>query len=607
MKKILLVLLLYSLIFIPSAFAMPPFAGGEVTSPYGEDEHFGHVHMGIDIGTESGTYIKAPFNGIVENGAGNGYIYWVSIRNVATGEELFFGDCSADTLNMPTGYVSEGTIIGYTGGDYYDGPLGFSTGPHTHVEYWPQGEGSYADPAPYLQSLGVDLSGNVVSEGGHGGGSGGSFRQGADNIALPWGVESMYRLGESVNKLIKDFVDAISKGYSAILSLSLGLLALLCIIDLCVPLVLTGECSIPQMAEKIVKYGFLFFVCASWQMLVNDFFLDFVISVSGTFVADADIISSNISQPQFILQKCVFLLTPGLNKIAAMGSMDFLNNLGYAVIILLVTFIVILAYFLVTLFIMLVYIDFYISAILHLVVLPFQAWTHTKFVAEGTLGHFTTATFQLLIVSIMVGFTVFAMKDVEAPANIFSVTSPAVTATGGGGAITGAPEYVALAKEAAARYKVPENIFLAQIQLESNWNPRAVSSAGALGIAQFMPETAAGWGIDPFDVEQALDASAHYMSNLYEVFGDWNYALAAYNGGQYSIDKNEPLPGWAMDYVKGVHQYISGSYVVKNEITADQFAKFLSFCLSLIVMAALMFIVPKSIMKHLGGRFELQQ
>ena len=67
---------------------------------------------------------------------------------------------------------------------------------------------------------------------------------------------------------------------------------------------------------------------------------------------------------------------------------------------------------------------------------------------------------------------------------------------------------------------------------ESNFNPFAVSPAGAAGIAQFMPATAAAYGLgDPFDPEAAIDAQAHLMSDLLEQFGDTALALAAYNAG----------------------------------------------------------------------------
>ncbi len=58
------------------------------------------------------------------------------------------------------------------------------------------------------------------------------------------------------------------------------------------------------------------------------------------------------------------------------------------------------------------------------------------------------------------------------------------------------------------------------------------SRAGAVGIAQFMPATAAELGIDPLDPRQAIPAAARYLRRLYDRFGDWKMALAAYNWGQ---------------------------------------------------------------------------
>ena len=83
------------LLLLPSvAMAMPPFPGGAVTSPFGERDAGGGAskfHRGIDIGTESGTPIHAPFNGYVEHGAGDGFIYWVEIRTPEGGQSPFWG------------------------------------------------------------------------------------------------------------------------------------------------------------------------------------------------------------------------------------------------------------------------------------------------------------------------------------------------------------------------------------------------------------------------------------------------------------------------------------------------------------------------------------
>ncbi len=71
---------------------------------------------------------------------------------------------------------------------------------------------------------------------------------------------------------------------------------------------------------------------------------------------------------------------------------------------------------------------------------------------------------------------------------------------------------------------------------ESNFNPFAVSPAGAAGIAQFMPATAAMYGLtDRFDAEASIDAQAHLMYDLLEQFGSPALALAAYNAGPGAV------------------------------------------------------------------------
>jgi hypothetical protein len=85
---------------------------------------------------------------------------------------------------------------------------------------------------------------------------------------------------------------------------------------------------------------------------------------------------------------------------------------------------------------------------------------------------------------------------------------------------------------AAQRWSVSATLLAAQLYAESNFNPFARSRAGALGIAQFMPGTAAGLGLDnPFDAERAIDAQAHLMRDLLRRFGSVPLALAAYNAG----------------------------------------------------------------------------
>lgn len=101
----------------------------------------------------------------------------------------------------------------------------------------------------------------------------------------------------------------------------------------------------------------------------------------------------------------------------------------------------------------------------------------------------------------------------------------------------------AYARQAATNAGIDPDVFVRQIQQESGFNPSAKSGAGALGIAQFMPATAAGMGIDPTDPYAALDAAAQLnASNLRRYGGDYSKALAAYNAGPGAVDKYGGVP-----------------------------------------------------------------
>jgi hypothetical protein len=96
---------------------------------------------------------------------------------------------------------------------------------------------------------------------------------------------------------------------------------------------------------------------------------------------------------------------------------------------------------------------------------------------------------------------------------------------------------------AAARWNVSAALLAAQLLAESNFNPFAVSPAGAQGIAQFMPGTAASYGLDdPFDPVAAIDAQAHLMSDLIRQLGSPELALAGYNAGPGAVEGCHCIP-----------------------------------------------------------------
>jgi soluble lytic murein transglycosylase-like protein len=97
--------------------------------------------------------------------------------------------------------------------------------------------------------------------------------------------------------------------------------------------------------------------------------------------------------------------------------------------------------------------------------------------------------------------------------------------------------------KASQRWNVGAALLAAQLYAESNFNPFARSPAGAEGIAQFMPGTAAALGLrNPYDADQAIDAQAHLMRDLLRRFGSVPLALAAYNAGPAAVERHGGIP-----------------------------------------------------------------
>jgi hypothetical protein len=124
---------------------------------------------------------------------------------------------------------------------------------------------------------------------------------------------------------------------------------------------------------------------------------------------------------------------------------------------------------------------------------------------------------------------------------------------GGDGSLSGSaglPSFVPAAYRApllrsAARWNVSAALLAGQLMAESNFNPYAGSPAGAQGIAQFMPSTAASYGLaNPYDPVEAIDAEAHLMSDLLRQFGSPQLALAAYNAGPAPVEACHCVPAY---------------------------------------------------------------
>ncbi len=96
-------------------------------------------------------------------------------------------------------------------------------------------------------------------------------------------------------------------------------------------------------------------------------------------------------------------------------------------------------------------------------------------------------------------------------------------------------------RQYAAHYRVPPELIAALIDVESRWNPRAVSNKGAMGLMQLMPATAQRFGaFSPFDVEQNIAAGTRYVTALmWEFHGDLRLVAAAYYAGDRGIARKQ--------------------------------------------------------------------
>jgi len=110
-----------------------------------------------------------------------------------------------------------------------------------------------------------------------------------------------------------------------------------------------------------------------------------------------------------------------------------------------------------------------------------------------------------------------------------------------------------LVAAAAAKYDVDPLLVHSVIRAESNYNPFAVSPKGAQGLMQLIPATARRFGVsNSFDARENIDAGVRYLKHLQEVFGDERLALAAYNAGEGSVEKN----GWAVPPYPETQEYV---------------------------------------------------
>lgn len=110
-----------------------------------------------------------------------------------------------------------------------------------------------------------------------------------------------------------------------------------------------------------------------------------------------------------------------------------------------------------------------------------------------------------------------------------------------------------LIEAAARKYKVDPKLVAAVAEVESNGNQDAISSVGAIGVMQLMPDTAASLGIDPYNKQQNIEGGAKYLRQMLDTFGgDLKKAVAAYNAGPGAVKDYGGVPPY-----KETQNYVS--------------------------------------------------
>ena len=145
------------------------------------------------------------------------------------------------------------------------------------------------------------------------------------------------------------------------------------------------------------------------------------------------------------------------------------------------------------------------------------------------------------------------------PEEVFEpIAQPPAVAAPSSTAAANQPPYHEFVLDAASRYGVDAELISSVMEVESHFNPKAISVKNARGLMQLLPETAARLGVkDIFDPKENIDAGTHYLHDLLQLYNnDLTLALAAYNAGPDKVQKYGNVPPYreTQSYVKQVQK-----------------------------------------------------
>jgi soluble lytic murein transglycosylase-like protein len=172
-----------------------------------------------------------------------------------------------------------------------------------------------------------------------------------------------------------------------------------------------------------------------------------------------------------------------------------------------------------------------------------------------------TGQIQSVMQNLMFTLLEKLLKRLEPNGQSSQTANSAQSVSTGSGSQPVTGDFASLINQASQKYNVDPELVQAVIKAESNFNPSAVSSAGALGLMQLMPGTARGLGVEnALDPAQNIDGGVHFLSNLLKHYnGNVKLAVAAYNAGPGAVDRYNGVPPYkeTQTYVNRVLGYFN--------------------------------------------------
>lgn len=232
--------------------------------------------------------------------------------------------------------------------------------------------------------------------------------------------DGLQQLGEALNKIIERFSGMAIEAHEKISPIAFELIACLCIIDLVLSIIIAGfEINPNTLFVKVLKYGFIYWIYAMWPTIVDTFFQSVVISLNETVnPEDYEVAVENICQPQFVLQKVMYLIKPGFDYIGSMNKFSFTlsfftGGAAYLLLGAIATLIVMLIYIVFAVYVSYVYISFFVYAALSVVSVPFMASKFTKFFPEGAVGGAWNAMIRMMVLTFMLGMMMYLFTGAD--------------------------------------------------------------------------------------------------------------------------------------------------------------------------------------------------